>query len=116
MLKIKVNSRYFEIIKDKYLNGRIALYLYNDEEIINLTVNIPEAILLSDMIGNDEVCASILNHIDGYNYVDLIDILDDNDIISSYQNGEVKSGFNLYKGIVINENRLNKMRNFKNVI
>lgn len=115
MLKIKINSRYFEIIKDNYLNGRIALYLYNEEEIVNLTVNIPEAILMSDVIG-DEVNSSILNHIDGYNYVDLIEILDDNDIISSYQNGEVQCGFNHYKGIIISDAKLNKMRDLKRVI
>ncbi|MBM6202860.1 hypothetical protein H6K86_12075 [Staphylococcus epidermidis] len=115
MLKIKINSRYFEIIKDKYLNGRIALYLYNEGEIVNLTVNIPEAILMSDVIG-DEVNSSILNHIDGYNYEELIDVLVESNIITSFQNGEVQCGFNHYKGIIINDEKLNKMRNFKNVI
>ncbi|MCG1103744.1 hypothetical protein RJC23_11505 [Staphylococcus epidermidis] len=91
------------------------MYLYNKDDLINLTVNIPEVILMSDVIG-DEVYSSILNHIDGYNYEELIDVLVDSNIITSFQNGEVNSGFNHYKGIIINEEKLFEMRNIKEVI
>ncbi|MCG2223274.1 hypothetical protein K4V09_11700 [Staphylococcus epidermidis] len=112
--KINCNNE-FEVLKDTYINGRVVLYLYNKDDLINLTVNIPEVILMSDVIG-DEVYSSILNHIDGYNYEELIDVLVDSNIITSFQNGEVNSGFNHYKGIIINEEKLFEMRNIKEVI
>ena len=116
MLKIKIKNKEFEILKDIYVNDRVALYLYNSSELINLTINVPEAVLISDVIEENSVSASILNHVDGYNYAELIDIFDDKDIITSYQNGEIHCGFNHYKGIIINDIKLNKMRNLKRVI
>lgn len=43
-------------------------------------------------------------------------MLVDSNIITSFQNGEVNSGFNHYKGIIINEEKLFEMRNIKEVI
>lgn len=49
MLKIELFWKQYKAIKDYYLNGGATVWLINeiDEEIIQLTVNIPAAMLMT---------------------------------------------------------------------
>ncbi|WP_158263371.1 hypothetical protein [Staphylococcus simulans] len=54
MLKIELFGKQYKAIKDYYLNGGATVWLINekDEEIIQLTVNIPVAMLMTDFDDN----------------------------------------------------------------
>lgn len=72
MLKIQLFGKQYRAIKDYYLNGRAAVWLINDkdEDIIQLTVNIPTAMLMTDFDDDPEVSSrsSLLNHVDFLDY------------------------------------------------
>ncbi|EZR66280.1 hypothetical protein QVA72_12465 [Staphylococcus simulans] len=56
-MKVKLFGKQYKAIKDYYLNGRAAVWLINDkdEEIIQLTVNIPTAMLMKDFDDDPKV-------------------------------------------------------------
>lgn len=108
MLKVKLNDKEVELVKGIYINGRLAIKIIDSnskEALADLTVNIPHA-----MFYNEEINDALINHIDGYNYQELLLWLDDNNL--TYEDafvGEVKSGFNIYIGVKFKTEALNKM-------
>lgn len=111
MLKVNLNGKEVELVKGKYMNDRLAIEILDSkskEPLTDLTVNIPSA-----MLYNEEENDALINHIDGYNYQELLLWLDDNNL--TYEDafvGEVKSGFNIYIGVKFRKEALNKMESF----
>ncbi|WP_341775874.1 hypothetical protein [Staphylococcus hyicus] len=112
MLKLALNNKEYIAAKDYYDDGRINIVLVNKlrDEMLNLTVSLPHCLLLTDVIESDDNNeASFLNHLDGYNYFDVYSELLDQGIILDVDIGEAKSGFNFYKGVLFNEEKIQSM-------
>lgn len=116
MLKVKLNTHEYIATKDHYEDGRLNVILLNKsrDEMINLTVSLPHSFLLTDIfVPNDNHESSFLNHIDGFDYYDIYDQLLDQDIILNKNIGEGNSGFNTYKGVLFNEEKIQMMEPFE---
>lgn len=118
MLEIKLFGKQYKAIKDYYLNGRAAVWLINekDEEIIQLTVNVPEAMLMTDFGGNlkSRSHSSLLNHVDFLDYESLLEELIKQDVIEDKTIGMIKQGYHVYTGILFKEESFSKMEHLKN--
>ncbi|UXV38787.1 hypothetical protein [Staphylococcus simulans] len=113
MLKIQLFGKQYRAIKDYYLNGRAAVWLINDkdEDIIQLTVNIPTAMLMTDFDDDPEVSSrsSLLNHVDFLDYNTLHEALVKQKVIEDKTIGMIKQGHHVYNGIIFKKESFNKM-------
>lgn len=114
MLIVKFNDMDVELVKGEYSNGRFAVTMIDpktQEQLTNLTVNIPEAMFYGETIGESECYEALINHIDGFDYISLLNWLDEINVTEpDVIVGEIRSGFNSYKGVRFNNDSVNKMR------
>lgn len=114
MLVFKFNNMDVELVKGEYTNERFAVTMIDpktEEQLTNLTVNIPEAMFYGETLGESESYEALINHIDGFNYDFILQWLEDNDLINTNTFvGEVQSGFNFYKGVKFKTNAVSSMR------
>lgn len=113
MLKIELFGKQYKAIKDYYLNGRATVWFINekDEEIIQLTVNIPVAMLMADFDDNHKVSSrsSLLNHVDFVDYDTLYETLVKQNFIEDETIEMIKQGYHVHNGIIFKEEGFNKM-------
>lgn len=119
MLVVKFNNMDVELVKGEYTNGRFAVTMIDpktEEQLTNLTVNIPEAMFYGETLGESECYEALINHIDGFNYDFILDWLEENNLINvNAVVGEVQSGFNFYKGVDFKSNVVSNMRSLDEV-
>ncbi|AKL93489.1 hypothetical protein AYP1020_p34 (plasmid) [Staphylococcus capitis subsp. capitis] len=119
MVTINLFGTTYEIKKSKYMNERLALILVNDrkEYVATLSQNIEDALLMSEALGESNHTEFFVNHLDFYDYMDVLDELekthlfkkaDDNLLVK----GNVRSGFNTYLLIEIKESILDEMEEY----
>lgn len=115
MLVVKFNNMDVELVKGEYSNGRFAVTMLDPntkEQLIMLTVNIPEARFYGETIGQEECYEALINHIDGYDYIKVLNWLEDTNLIEpNVIVGEIKSGFNFYLGVKFKNEIVNQMDN-----
>lgn len=91
-MEIEINNKEFTLKKAEYPNGRLALVLFDihGEPAGQLTVNLPHM-----MFPTDEAYSAFINHIDGVDYADVMELLEDNNMVGNIV-ARAKSGFNNY--------------------
>lgn len=119
MITINLFGAEYEIKKSRYMNNRLALILINeDDEMISLSQNIPDALLMSEMLGEDNHTEFFVNHIDFYDYQDVLKELEKSNLFVNGDSGllvsgNMKSGFNTYILIEVKESIIDKMEELK---
>lgn len=106
MINVTLKNNNFRLAKGKYGNGRLAIVLFDDNDNMNsitgtISVNIPEARFMQEMVGDSCSNDVYINHIDGIEYNELIEPLDYYD-----QYGHTQSGFNTYIAVRFREDKL----------
>lgn len=119
MLKVKFNGVDVELLKGEYINGRFAVIIVvpnTKEKLTTLTVNIPEAMFFGETLGDSNCYEALINHIDGFDYISLLNWLDEINITDPEAIvGEIKSGFNSYKGVKFKNDVVKQMRRIDEV-
>ncbi|WP_347130941.1 hypothetical protein [Staphylococcus capitis] len=119
MVTINLFGTTYEIKKSKYMNERLALILVNDrkEYVATLSQNIEDALLMSEALGESNHTEFFVNHLDFYDYVDVLDELEKTNLFRKENDdllikGNVRSGFNTYLLIEIKESILDEMEEY----
>lgn len=119
MLIVKLNGVDIELVKGEYTNGRFAVTIIEPDtknQLSTLTVNIPEAMFYGETIGERKSYEALVNHIDGFNYSDILDWINSNNLIETNAIvGEIKSGFNFYIGVKFKEEIVKEMRSITEI-
>lgn len=114
MLIVKLNGMDVELVKGEYANGRFAVTIIEPDtkdQLSTLTVNIPEVMFYGETIGEGKSYEALVNHIDGFDYSDVLDWIDYNNLIETNAIvGEIKSGFNFYIGVKFKKEIVQQMR------
>ncbi|RIN97165.1 DUF4313 domain-containing protein [Mammaliicoccus sciuri] len=121
MLKVKFMNNEFELVKAKYNNGRLAILLAEEMDGMkmiaeSISVNIPEARFFREMSGEDCENDCFVDHVDGFEYDEVIEWLLENDLIEPLKHfqafGFAKSGFNNYIAVRFKEDKLKLMEDY----
>lgn len=119
MLIVKFNDMDVELLKGEYTNERFAVTMIDPkthEQLTNLTVNIPEAMFFGETLGDSNCYEALINHIDSFDYISLLNWLDEINITDPEAIvGEIKSGFNSYKGVKFKNDVVKQMRRIDEV-
>ncbi|WP_342610470.1 hypothetical protein [Staphylococcus hsinchuensis] len=114
MVKKEFGNLNVELVKGNYTNGRLAINMLDcatKEIMCSLTVNIPEAMFFGEVLEDTNTNEALVNHIDGFDYVFILQWLEDNNLIEDNTFvGEIQSGFNFYKGVEFKSNVISNMR------
>lgn len=115
MLKVDFMNHKLRLAKGEYGNGRLAIVLLEDGDDMNyiaasISVNIPEARFFREMSGESCENDCFVDHVDGFEYEDVIDWLLENDLIEPLKHfqafGFAQSGFNNYIAVRFKEDKL----------
>ncbi|KKI64770.1 DUF4313 domain-containing protein [Staphylococcus cohnii] len=119
MVKKEFGNLNVELVKGNYVNNRLAINMLETDTqnmVGSLTVNIPEAMFFGETTGDENSNEALVNHIDGFNYDYILQWLEDNNLIeiNSFV-GEIKNGFNFYKGVKFKSDIVKNMRTINEI-
>lgn len=121
MINVTLKNNNFRLAKGKYGNGRLAIVLLEDGDDMNyiaasISVNIPEARFFREMSGESCENDCFVDHVDGFEYDEVIEWLLENDLIEPLKHfqafGFAKSGFNNYIAVRFKEDKLKLMEDY----
>lgn len=116
MLKIKLGNKEYELVKDKYIDSdRIAVTMWNKDEMVDLTINFASAFIETEMTDEDNNDSNFLDRITDFDYEEMIELLIEKEIIYGHSVGEITAGFTLYKAFQFKEDALKEMRSAEKV-